>query len=750
MVAICSLPHVVLAATGQRISLPQPPNKPKHFLTATIDTRWLEGTGYRPVTVTLNSLRGVLTKDRTIRVQMTVRGNWQHKYMPVVSETITIPEGSTSITKRILIPQEDGFGYTSVRFYERGSELKEMRFDQWFGNSSNYAWSEAAPAVLVIDSTAPPNGVRPTMGVGMVGPVPGLRASTLEQFEVPDVRLLARTIGMYNQTLTRDDPTKREMLDHLNQLPRLEVLPPDELPDTWLAFSCCNVIIVGIDDLLAMRDATPDKVAALREWAATGNTLCVHGIGKDFDRLDDCERVLDLREIRGTPRNGWRDPATGDFATFFDYDLTQNNGAYVTVNGTQQWLYGTDLLEHRKREAAKGRKETPAEIARKRRAAQFIYRDIGLGNVVALSTDKPFPGTNRQWGWIFRTLDRTNYKWYQRFGMSLHRDNPDFWNWLIPGVGLPPVVSFLVLISIFVIAIGPFNYFFLRRTRRLYLLLVTVPAGALLVTFSLLTYAMFMDGFGTKSRIRSVTSIDQPSNVAVTWSRQTYYSSLAPSRGLVYPKHAAVYPLLALPAEGQNQISPTRRINWDENQVLRRGYMRSRTPAQFMVVGARPCLAELMVTEGNPLEVKNQLETDISMLVLRDSGGNYWVGDDIKNEAEAKLRPVKQSELKGLNAKLARIHNESRPSNPKGFRRHEYMSSYMYRSRRAYSYIDQQENAPRYGTSILERQLSTANGQLNKLQPRSYLALVSMSPEVPLGIPRTKEFSSFQVIIGKW
>ena len=736
---------VLLAGIGFRISLPQRPNKPANLLSATIDARWVEGNGYHPVTVKLNSLAGAVTQDRKVRVQISFQGYSGAGLQPLVTETLAIPEGSSSVTAQLLVPQNEGVGSLNVRFFEGGFELKELRYSRWVGSPSNYGWSEAAPSVLIIDSQAPPQESRPVVNVGLTAPTIAIQAAALDAYEVPDIRPLARIIGMTNESLTRADPTKRELLDHINMLPRLELLPPQEAPSNWVAYSCCDLVIIGLDELVAMKQTHPDKLQALREWVAAGNAICVYGVEQEFERLAECENAL---QIRGAGP-GWKDPATSDFATFFDYDQGKANGAYVNVNGTQQWLNGADLVKHRRLEAQRKIKESPAEKAKKRRAAQFVYREFGFGYVIAMSTKEPFPGTNRQWSWVFRTLERTRYKWYQRFGMSLHRENPDFWNWLIPGVGLPPVFSFLVLISVFAVIIGPVNYFVLQRMRRLYLLLVTVPAGALVVTLSLLLYALIMDGFGTKSRIRSVTHIDQPSNLAVSWSRQTYYASLAPSGGLVYPRSAAVYPMLALPAM-ERSGAMTRSLDWNENQVLRRGYMRSRTPAQFMVVGARPCLSELLVTEGTKLQVENRLDTDLFMLVVRDSQGEFFVGRGVGNGETAELQAVKAADLPALNLEVKKTFEESAPGFPTGFRKNQYMSSSVYRRWRVYQSIDQHEGSVRSQTSILERQLADANGQLKNLPSRSYLAIVEVSPEVPLGVQRTQEVSSFHLIMGKW
>ena len=126
----------------------------------------------------------------------------------------------------------------------------------------------------------------------------------------------------------------------------------------------------------------------------------------------------------------------------------------------------------------------------------------------------------------------------------VHLADPWIWVWtvggvlwglvfgLIPGVGSAPVNSFLVLISLFVVAIGPVNYFLLQRQRKLYLLLITVPLGAGVVTSALFIYALVSDGLGVRARARSLTRIDQTSGRTVSWSRQSYYAGLAPSAGM--------------------------------------------------------------------------------------------------------------------------------------------------------------------------------------------------------------------------
>ena len=93
-------------------------------------------------------------------------------------------------------------------------------------------------------------------------------------------------------------------------------------------------------------------------------------------------------------------------------------------------------------------------------------------------------------------------------GIDVPRGNDNYWMWLIPSVGQPPVKSFVLLNTLFVILVGPVCYFFFRKRHRLYLLYVFAPCLALLVTISLFAYALAADGTKTKVAFAS-TDLDR-------------------------------------------------------------------------------------------------------------------------------------------------------------------------------------------------------------------------------------------------
>ena len=64
-------------------------------------------------------------------------------------------------------------------------------------------------------------------------------------------------------------------------------------------------------------------------------------------------------------------------------------------------------------------------------------------------------------------------------------------------------------------------------------MVLTVPLAAAITTLALFAYAILADGFETRVRAHSFTTLDQRTGEAACWSRLSYYSGLAPGHGLI-------------------------------------------------------------------------------------------------------------------------------------------------------------------------------------------------------------------------
>jgi hypothetical protein len=299
-----------------------------------------------------------------------------------------------------------------------------------------------------------------------------------------------------------------------------------------------------------------------------------------------------------------------------------------------------------------------------------------------------------------------------------------------------------------VIAIGPVNYFLLRRLGRLHLLVFIVPGCAVVVTLALLAYALLADGLGVKLRARTLTLLDQPRGEGVCWSRLSYYAGLAPGGGLAFSPDTAVYPLVSQP-DPLGRGVPQRNVVWGEKQNLTRGWLASRTPTQLVTVRACRAKAALAVSpSAGGLAVKNLMEAGVSRVLLADDQGGFYFAQDLLPGQTATAQALPLADGLG---RLAPLLGRGRPALP------AEMATFQSRERSYRSWSTGWDTGwpdPSQETSRLERAFeqlsrSASVGQL-PLGPQSYAALVERSPLAEYGYEPVEEAGGIHLILGRW
>ncbi len=769
MLAACVLglffPGVVIAGTGSTLSLPGARAKIKSGLRVEIDSRWVDGNGYRPIRVTLIPWPpGPATFARTIRVELKPSLRYGGVADTDASAFIEIPEGAASVTRVICIPQDGGWANATVRFYEEGVRLKDLDSAINFVFAiNNQVWSEAQPSILMLDADAPKIAERDVRIAEMISE----RKKSGGSFTLPDVRglIAARPHeGFIHFEFDAEEASDdAELLQSLAKAPRLEIIPPSDMPERWIEWTNVDIIFVSLADLKKMARQKTQKFAVLREYISTGATLCVYGVGEKFQNLKALEQILQTRPLEDAEQKkyrAWRAPNPHTYTPDVAGIAVSAGGvsnpygfAYATAPGPQQ------DPRARAREIAA---EAKVEKTKKRSAPDppnFVIRSHGLGRVVAFHAENPFPGSAADWGWFYNELGNTSQRdaswmWYQRHGMSHSRNNPGFWNFLVPGVGRPPVTAFLAVISLFVILIGPINYLLLVRTGRLYLLLVTVPLGAGIVTLSLFGFALFTDGIHVRARVRSFTQLNQQQGRAVSWSRQTYYAALRPSGGLTFPPTAAVYPLEQKPTRSYLQRS-LKTVHWEDDQYLTRGYIAPRLPAQFMVINSDKTPAKLLVSagkDGSPPGVENQLGATIVHLLMRQADGRYFWAENIEPGAASQTAAM---ELKPAREKLLAIYRAHPLALPENYDAKTLNAALQYSVRNSWyagrGNSDGWLPAPSPSTSLLEQNMrSVFKAKGHPLAPGEFVAVLKNSPQTPQGVAGARQKLGFHVLKGSW
>jgi len=733
----------VQAASGQRFI------STGKGLNLVVDTQWVDGFGYRPVWIDITPMVPI-TADRSLHVELKVKSQWPQREL-TVSQEIDIPASTTTtFTTQISVPKDFTWNMYELNVWEDGRFQKTLSQNVGF-NNWNQGSTEGLPTVLVVAgnvTAAPAIAVAPGATLQVPLPlapstgaaVPGVTLNTAVLAEVlPVENIQAQRYGNVNTGQPMEYPPDL-----------LAAVAIDRLPRRWIDYTGVDLICLTWNQLEQLAADHPPRWVALRRWMAAGGNLLVSGVGNDFAKLAELERFLDLSPPTETPgdspRAGWSSPNQNDYnpdlGSPFGKSINGLGVVTATVNGQQVAITPAGTPPER-----------PAFVAP---AGQppFVARPVELGMLVAIAADDPFAEPSEVWGALLRTLTPERWAWYRRHGVSLDRGNNDFWNWLIPGVGLAPVTEFRVLITLFVIIIGPLNYYWLKRRGKLHLILVIVPLCALLVTSSLFGYALLADGLGVRVRARSYTAIDQRRGEAVCWSRVTYYAGLSPSGGMDFPDDVAVVPIQPDGSDGQRR-QPNLGLIWsDGEQNLASGWLRSRTQTQLLTVRSRPSAAGVRwmapAKAGDPPRIENRLDTQIKRLLLADHEGNHYRAIDVPPGAIVPLTPADDTVEE---TELTKMFRASPPAVPEGFDANVYSSlgGRRYNPWRARGATMLPE--PSLTSGRLEQKLRDTLGIFGSsppLAPRSYVAFVDCSPELVWGVPAPRPEAGLHVVVGRW
>ncbi|MBN2295333.1 MAG: hypothetical protein JXM70_23080 [Pirellulales bacterium] len=683
-------------------------------LSMTVDSRWMTCGGYRPVRITFTAA-APLKADRSLTVDIITSSNWYRGSSQLtVTEDFKIPAGSTRISKVVSLPEIATWDTFKVLVYEDEELVKPLSNLQFnpsrrtAGNwQYNQVWGET-PGILFVGDKLPDTN---ELSLHFGSPV-NLQGQGVP---VPQVTMgggMGVGMGMGVAKTNLKVP-----------LPSALAVPSAKLPPRWIDYTGLDVVCLSLKQLSDLKNKQPEVFGAITAWTASGGNLWIYGVGAKWERIDELHRLLEMpkTDTKKDPTTGWTKPQ----AELFGHEMKkEQSGRYSGgIYGRRRIISAYDQYTPQPNRSRKAPK-TPAD-------PHFVFRDFDMGMIVALKDDKPFPGTRWQWGWLLSATGQNRWNWDQRHGVSIYGDNGYFLNFRIPGVGLAPVGAFRVLLTFFVLAIGPLNYIALKRIRRLNLLVVTIPAGAILVTAGLFAYAVVDDGFSTRVRMRSATVIDQHRDRAVCWNRLCYYAGMAPSRGLTFPDDVAVIPIESPASINSRHV---RALYWDEEQWMHKGWLDARTLTQFLTLRSRPCTAGLEISPSpngvKEIEVKNNLGTSIELLVVRMSDGKYYWVSDVEQDAIVSASEVTQTEAF---ARLEQRALEEKPRYPEGMRN----------LRRYYPGVNVSNVSD---NSLLERKLTCRS-----LSPCSYVAIVDRSPEVVVGGPYSfKDVDSFHVIFGTW
>jgi hypothetical protein len=509
---------------------------------------------------------------------------------------------------------------------------------------------------------------------------------------------------------------------------------PYDLPEAAIDYSQWDAMLISLGELEHVVAKRPLGWQAVRRWVTAGGSLWVFGLGSNFDRLAELNKLLDLPP-----------------AEILDAKMPPHahQPCWHRSPGVS-----TDTIEAATTKAATtprtGAKSPDYQPLQKQRQAlrerltppSFLLRGLGLGQVAALDTSDPTSEHKAYWLHLTESQEE-QAEADSRRGVAFQADNPEFWNFLIPGVGLAPIGAFEILITLFVVGIGPLNYFLLRRRHKQSLLIVTVPVGAAAVTASLLLYALVADGLSVRARSRSFTEIDQLRAEAACWSRIAYYAGVQPATGLEFSDETEVYPIDPLPELGAYGVRHVRHIEEGPTRRFTKDWLPARTVTQLLTVRARASSARLEIspaTEGSRMRIINQLETRIEQLLIVDDAGKLHWAEAIADGSPATLASIEVEDARDRLKSCFDAHNLEFPDSWSGGQ----YGLFGARRRNGYS----PPSVMTVGHVLEEGIASTL--LIGWLPRRSYVAVVERSPEYELGLTDANSEADFHIVLGHW
>lgn len=499
------------------------------------------------------------------------------------------------------------------------------------------------------------------------------------------------------------------------------VLAPTLLPDSWIDYSGLDVVSVSLDTFAALPSG-PRK--AIVDWVEMGGTLILSEVGTSPDQSEPLRRALSL-DGRAAVSAKWKEA-----------DLATRREVRIPVEAANEG------------EPSPAPLAVPQSLERRwsEKSDAFATRDVMLGKVVAVSKDL-FAAKAGDWHWLLSALGNDRLLWTRRHGYASRDGHDEFLYFEIPGLRGVPVSSFLTLITLFAIGIGPVNYFILYKKKKLWMLVVTIPAIAFLTSASLFAWSTVAHGFSVKSRTRSLTVLDQNAHTAVTTSRLSLFAGLAPSSGLKFSPETAVHTIW----QGRGSTFESGRVDWTSTQALEAGWLRSRTRTQFVTETHRTERGRMVVKplEGELLPVENGLEWDILALVVSDEKGAMFAGTSLPAGGATRLPPVQSTqELEAFNRHLEEFPLRA-PPGAEGYIGRYNNHGYGHR----YYYDQYQAQPQQFSTGIMEQELAkltrlSVKGQ--GLPPKSYALILKDNPGIEKGVESPSERAPLHVLVGHY
>jgi hypothetical protein len=553
---------------------------------------------------------------------------------------LELPEGAGDVTKQFYLPKWSVGGSLEVSVLEDRRLIEgyqgRVSGPAFYPGQAEAAWWESAEQRFgwIYDAQEP----------------------------LPDARLFFATVApeLLNVRDIEAKPTGFEFADTWRQF---RALSTDELATDWRGFDVAEVWVIESKLLRKWMSTKSAATSALRDYLRCGGTLWVLGATTQDEMSDWFELVphedLKAKElVRDVVRaassavdyevyraNAYQ-PNMTSRNYIREYAIAQVTGGFRRPNpGGQNALavdiqFDKNLAWYRVKELEGGQQSAQPEAFRMHRLA--------LGRILCCNLPDAVPGAPQQWRTLVGLTESEISETLRRAVDPCFGDRR-FWDWIIPNVAQPPVYTFIGLLTVFVIVVGPLAYRKFTKLGRGYLMMFVAPLLALVTTLVMFAYGLVADGLSTTARVREVTWVGDQSGAAARYCRATYFAGVRPSEGMRVPSNAVLLPYQLPDVSSWFEASQLDRsmvggIRIEDDWMrLDSGFLPSRRQKQFVTY--RPVadvgLVRLDGTDDPAsARFKSGIGFDLRQGIARDADGTYYRFDELPANSEVRAIAV--------------------------------------------------------------------------------------------------------------
>ena len=192
----------------------------------------------------------------------------------------------------------------------------------------------------------------------------------------------------------------------------------------------------------------------------------------------------------------------------------------------------------------------------------------------------------------------------------------------IAGVGVLPYRTFVTLMVLFAICVGPLNFWYMRKKGTPARLIVSIPGVALVASILILAYGFLGQGVSVRTDSHTVSLLDQRTGLVSTADSRAVFAGIAPGRGLVPGQGTGIFPL---GVDLVNREDVIYSIDHGQTTAYTAGFLPSRVQVRQAILTSRTSHLRLdFDSSGGGLLVRNGLGVAVQGLQVHGEDGSWY------------------------------------------------------------------------------------------------------------------------------